>query len=72
VTRRQLVLRDRELRADGMIEHIREQAGERLARRCVAEGEVLQRRHVVRAREQLADALLAVAARASDLLRVRL
>ena len=53
----QLVLGDRELRADGMLEHLREQAGQRLARRRVAEGEVLQRGHVVRAREQLADAL---------------
>ncbi len=55
-----------------MLEHVGEQPDERLARRRVAEGEVLERRHVVRAREQLADALVAVAAGAPDLLRVRL
>ena len=68
----ELVLGDGELGADGMLEHVREQAGERLARRRVAVGEVLERRHVVGAGEQLADALLAVASGAADLLRVRL
>src|SRR6266550_365383 len=55
-----------------MLEHVREQAGERLARRRVTEGEVLEGRNVVRAREELADALLIVATGAADLLRVRL
>src|SRR3954453_6678722 len=55
-----------------MFKHIGEQPGKRLARRRVAECKVLQSRHVVRAREQLADALLAVATGAADLLRVRL
>ena len=57
VASRELVLGDRELGARAAIEHLREQPVERLARRRVAEGEVLERRHVVRAGEQLADAL---------------
>ena len=55
-----------------MREHLGEQAGERLARRRVAVGEVLERGHVVGAGEQLAGARLAVAAGAADLLRVAL
>ena len=52
----ELVFGDGELGAHGMLEHVGEQAGERLPRRRVAVGEVLERRHVVRAGEQLADA----------------
>src|SRR4051794_6551477 len=72
VTRRQLVLRDRELLAARVCEDVVEQPGDRLASRRVAEREVLERRHVVAAREQLADRIRTVAARATDLLRVRL
>ena len=69
---RELVFGHRELLADGMPEHVRDQAGQGLAGRRVAVGEVLQRWHVVQAGKQLADAFLAVATGASDLLRVRL
>src|SRR5262245_13024978 len=55
-----------------MLEQIREQASERLPRGRVAEGEVLQRGHVVEAREQLAYARVPVATGAANLLRVRL
>ena len=57
---------------DACAKHVLEQAGDRLARRRVAEREVLERRHVVAAREELADRRLAVASGAADLLRVRL
>ncbi len=68
----ELVLGERELGARGTIEHLCEQPDDRLARRRVAEHEVLERRNVVRACEELADALGTVAAGAPDLLRVRL
>src|SRR5207249_10322177 len=55
-----------------MLENIRKQAAERLARGRVAEGEVLERWHVLRTSEQLADALLAVTPGAPDLLRIGL
>ena len=55
-----------------MCEHVVEQACDRLRGRRVAEREVLERRHVVAAREELADRRLAVAAGAADLLRVAL
>ncbi len=51
---RELVVGDRELRADVVGEHVVEQARDRLARGRVAEGEVLERRDVVRAGEELA------------------
>ena len=53
-------------------EHVVEQARDRLGGRRVAEREVLERRHVVAARKELADRRLAVASGAADLLRVRL
>ena len=68
----ELVLGHGELRAHGMLDDVRDQAGQRLARRRVAEGEVLESGHVVRACEELASALVAVATGAADLLRVRL
>ena len=45
---------------------------DRLGRWRVAEREVLERRHIVAAREELADRRLPVAAGATELLRVRL
>src|SRR5262245_7940039 len=68
----ELVLGDGELGADGMLEHVRQDTGERSPFRRVAVGEVLERRDVVWAGEQLADAFLAIAPRPPDLLRVRL
>ena len=68
----EVVLGDGELRALLVLENLGEQAGERVAGRRVAEGEVLERRDVVRARQELARARLTVAAGAPDLLRVRL
>ena len=53
-------------------QHFGEQSCDRLARRRVAVGEVLERRDVLAAGEELARARLAVAAGAPDLLRVRL
>ena len=47
---RQLVLRDGELLADLVGEDLVDERGDRLARRRVAVGEVLERRHVVRGR----------------------
>ena len=69
---RELVVGDGELRADIVGEDVVEQAGDRLAGGRVAEGEVLERRDVVLAGEELADCRLAVAAGPADLLRVRL
>jgi hypothetical protein len=68
----ELVFGDGELRALLVREDLVEQAGERVAGRRVAVGEVLERRNVVGAREELTGAQLAVAAGAPDLLEVRL
>ena len=69
---RELVVGDRELRADLVREHHVEQARDGLARGRVAEGEVLERRDVVLAGVELAHRRLAVPAGPADLLGVRL
>ena len=72
VTNRQLVVGHGELGVHRLLEHVGEQTGQRLPRGRVAVGEVLERGHVVRTREQLARAFLPVPSGAPDLLRVRL
>ena len=72
MARREVVLRDRELLALVVREDFGEQAFDRGARGRVAVREVLERRDVLAAGEELADARLAVAPGAPDLLRVRL
>jgi hypothetical protein len=62
----------RELNAVPVCEDLVEQAGQRLPRRRVTEGEVLEGRNVVAAREELADGGSLVAAGTADLLGVRL
>jgi hypothetical protein len=68
----EVVLGNGELLALRVLEDLGEQAGECLLGRGVAVGEVLERGDIVRTREELARARLAVAAGAPDLLRVRL
>ena len=72
VSRREVVLGDGELLTDLVREHLGEEAVDRLAGGRVAVCEVLEHRYVLGAREELADARLAVTAGAPDLLRVRL